>query len=36
MYKTLTPNIMVVDVNATVKWYQDNLNFQFANQEGET
>ncbi|MBU4210431.1 VOC family protein [Patescibacteria group bacterium] len=33
MYKTLTPNIMVADVNATVKWYQDNLNFQFANQE---
>jgi lactoylglutathione lyase len=33
MYKTLTPNIMVPDVNATVKWYQDNLNFKFANKE---
>ena len=33
MYKTLTPNIMVLDVNATVKWYQDNLNFQLANKE---
>ncbi len=33
MYKTLTPNIMVEDVNATVKWYQDNLNFQLANKE---
>jgi len=34
MYKTLTPNIMVTDVNATVKWYQDNFNFQLANQDG--
>ena len=25
---------MVADVNATVKWYQENLNFQFINQEG--
>jgi uncharacterized glyoxalase superfamily protein PhnB len=36
MYKTLTPNIMVEDVNATVKWYQDNLNFQLANENQET
>ena len=34
MYKTLTPNIMVTDVNKTVKWYQDNLNFKLANQTG--
>ncbi len=34
MYKTLTPNIMVADVNATVKWYRDNFNFQLANKEG--
>ena len=34
MYKSLTPNIMVKDVNETVKWYQDNFNFQLANQEG--
>ena len=33
MYKSLTPNIMVTDVNATVKWYQDNFNFKLANQE---
>ncbi|MBT6068189.1 bleomycin resistance family protein [Candidatus Peregrinibacteria bacterium] len=31
MYKSLTPNMMVTDVNATVKWYQDNFNFKFAN-----
>ncbi len=31
MYKTLTPNIMVADVNATVKWYKDIFNFKFAN-----
>jgi len=24
---------MVEDVNATVKWYQDNFNFKLANQE---
>lgn len=34
MYKTLTPNMMVADVNATVKWYQDNFNFKLANQTG--
>lgn len=34
MYKTLTPNIMVPDVNAAVKWYRDNFNFQLANQTG--
>ena len=34
MYKTLTPNIMVPDVNAAVKWYKDNFNFQLANQTG--
>lgn len=34
MYKSLTPNIMVEDVNATVKWYQDNFDFKFANQTG--
>ena len=34
MYKTITPNIMVADVNATVKWYKDIFNFQLANQEG--
>jgi lactoylglutathione lyase len=33
MYKSLTPNIMVSDVNATVKWYQDNFKFKLANQE---
>lgn len=31
MYKSLTPNIMVPDVNATVKWYQDNFNFKLIN-----
>ena len=34
MYKSLTPNIMVPDVNETVRWYQENLNFQFANEQG--
>lgn len=34
MYKTLTPNIMVADVNATVRYYQDNFNFKLANKEG--
>jgi len=34
MYKSLTPNIMVPDVNATVKWYQDNFNFSLTNQKG--
>jgi len=26
--------MMVADVNATVKWYQDNFNFKLANQTG--
>ena len=34
IYKTLTPNIMVPNVNATVKWYKDNFNFQLANKTG--
>ena len=25
---------MVPDVNAAVKWYKDNFNFQLANQTG--
>lgn len=33
MFKSLTPNIIVTDVNATVKWYEENLNFKFANQD---
>jgi len=34
MYESLTPNIMVADVNATVKWYKDHFNFELANKEG--
>ncbi|HOJ77109.1 MAG TPA: VOC family protein [Bacillota bacterium] len=28
MFQTLTPNLMVEDVNATIKFYQDLLDFQ--------
>jgi uncharacterized glyoxalase superfamily protein PhnB len=35
MYQSLTPNIMVPDVNEAVRWYQDNFNFKFANR-GDT
>lgn len=34
MFKSLTPNIMVNDVNQTVKWYQEKFGFEFANQGG--
>ncbi len=31
MLKTLTPNLMVEDVEATIKFYQDLLNFELTN-----
>lgn len=34
MYKSLTPNIMVPDVNEAVRWYQEKLGFKFANEQG--
>jgi uncharacterized glyoxalase superfamily protein PhnB len=34
MYKSLTPNLMVSDVNETVKWYEEKLGFKFANEQG--
>ncbi|MFH1187910.1 MAG: bleomycin resistance family protein [bacterium] len=35
MFKKITPNIMVADVNATVNYYKNNLDFQVVMGVGE-